>query len=59
VITRYILDVASAFNKFYQDCRIIEKDGSVNLSRAALVKATRGVLKNALSLICLKTPEKI
>ncbi len=58
-VTRYSLDVATAFNKFYQDCRIIDKEGAVNISRAALVKATGSVLRNALSLICLKTPEKI
>lgn len=59
VVTRYILEVATAFNKFYQECRIMEKDGTVNTSRAMMVKATRTVLSSALSLICLKTPEKI
>lgn len=59
VVTRYILDVAAAFNKFYQDCRILGQDGVVNTSRVLLVRATRSVLASALSLICLKTPEKI
>ncbi len=59
VVTRYILDVCTAFNKFYQDLRIISADGSVNTSRVALVRATRTTLSSALSLICLKTPEKI
>ncbi len=59
VITRYSLEVATAFNKFYQDCRILSSDGKVNASRVALVKATRSVIHEALGLICLKTPEKI
>ena len=59
VITRYSLEVATAFNKFYQDCRIISSEGEVNESRVLLVKATRTVIREALALICLKTPEKI
>lgn len=59
VITRYILDVAAAFNKFYQDARIIAPDGSVDRSRVKLVSAAKTVLGSALSLICLKTPAKI
>ena len=59
VITRYSLEVATAFNKFYQDCRIISTDGVVDENRLLLVKATRTVIREALALICLKTPEKI
>ncbi len=59
VITRYILDVAAAFNKFYQDARIIAPDGSIDRSRVKLVSAAKTVLGSALSLICLKTPAKI
>lgn len=58
-VTRYILDVAAAFNKFYQECRILGADGQANLSRLQLVRATKAVLGSALGLICLKTPEKI
>ena len=59
VVTRYSLEVATAFNKFYQDCRIISADGVIDQGRVQLVKATRTVIREALSLICLKTPEKI
>ena len=59
VVTRYSLEVATAFNKFYQDCRIIAADGTVDHGRVQLVKATRSVIREALALICLKTPEKI
>lgn len=60
VITRYILDVCVAFNRFYQDCKILgAEDADVCASRVALVKATNVVLENALPLICMKTPKKI
>lgn len=59
-ITRYILDVCSAFNRFYHECPILSaEDASVRYTRLMLTKAVRTVLGNALPLICLKTPEKI
>ncbi len=59
-ITRYILDVASAFNRFYHECPILSADSeAVKATRLLLTKATNTVLANALPLICLKTPRKI
>lgn len=59
-ITRYILDVCSAFNRFYHECPILSaEDASVKYTRLMLTKAVKTVLGNALPLICLKTPEKI
>ncbi len=60
VITRYILDVASAFNRFYHDCQILSaSDERIRNTRILLTKATKTVLGNAFGLICLKKPEKI
>ena len=59
-VTRYILDVCTAFNRFYHDCPIISaEDKEVKATRIALTKATNTVLGNALPLICMKTPTKI
>ena len=59
-VTRYILDLAAAFNRFYHECQIINcEDEEVKATRLCLVKATNNILKNALSLICVGTPEKI
>ena len=59
-VTRYILDVCTAFNRFYHDCPILSADDeTARKSRVALTQATNYVLGNALPLICLKTPEKI
>ncbi len=60
VITRYILDVATAFNRFYHDCAIVNADDeAVRKTRIALTAATRYVLGSAFGLICLRKTEKI
>lgn len=60
MMTRYILDVASDFNRFYHDCQILSaEDPAVRASRIKLTQATKTVLGNAFGLICLKKPEKI
>ena len=60
VITRFILDVAVAFNKFYHECSILNADNDdVRGTRILLTEATRSVLGSAFSLICLKKTERI
>jgi len=60
VISRYLLDVCAAFNRFYHDCPVLKIDDElVKNTRLALVSATANVLKNGLSLIGLKTPKNI
>ena len=60
VVTRYILDVATAFNRFYHNCQILSaEDSNTFYTRIALTQATNYVLGNAFELICLKKTEKI
>ncbi len=60
VITRYILDVATAFNRFYHECSIFTaEDPAVRATRLALTQATKHVLGSAFGLICLRKTEKI
>jgi arginyl-tRNA synthetase len=60
VMTRYILSVATSFNRFYHECPILSAETEdVRNTRLALTAATKTVLGSALPLICLKTPEKI
>ncbi len=60
VITRYILELAGAFNRFYHNCPILsaEDESTVRL-RLALTKATAKILGTGLELICVKHPDKI
>ncbi len=60
VITRYILDLAASFNRFYHNRSILScDDKDVTRTRIALTAATKTVLGTAFGLICLKKPEKI
>ena len=60
VVTRYILDVATSYNRFYHNCQILSAtDSDVLNTRIALTKATNYVLGNAFELICLKKTPKI
>ena len=60
VITRYILELCAAFNRFYHECSIANcEDAALRSSRLALTGATERVLATALHLICMKSPKKI
>ena len=60
IVTRYILYVAGAYNRFYHNCSILGAENEdVKNTRLALTKATNTVLGNAFGLICLAKTEKI
>ena len=60
VITRYILDVAGAYNRFYHNCSILgAENDDIRNTRLAITEATKTVLGNAFELICLEKTEKI
>ncbi|MBO5315679.1 MAG: arginine--tRNA ligase [Clostridia bacterium] len=60
VVTRYILDLCAAFNRFYHECSIANCDDvRLRSSRIALTRATNQVLRTALHQICMQSPEKI
>ncbi len=59
-VTRYILDLAAAFNRFYHNCSILtESDPEIVATRVALTKATKSILGTAFELICMKKTEQI
>ena len=60
IVTRYILDLAAAFNRFYHECKIVGcEDEKLRSARIALTRASNQVLRTALHLICMQSPEKI
>lgn len=60
VITRYILDLCSSFNRFYHNCQIISAENEQSRAlRLCLTAAAKTVLGTALELICMKKTEKI
>lgn len=59
IITRFALDLAQAFNKFYHDNSILVEDDELRKARLSLVYATKQTLENALNLLGMKAPERM
>ena len=58
-ITRHIVDLAKAFNKFYNSTSIIVDDETTRNSRLALTFATKTVIKTGLGLLGIDAPNKM
>ena len=58
-INRYLTELAAAFHKFYNACRIKGEAENVLLARLKLADTTRAVLRNAMTLIGCTAPEKM
>lgn len=60
MVTRYVIEVAKAFNKFYNAHGILNaEDNDVKLARVKLVEATCQVIKNALNLLGIDVVEEM
>jgi len=59
IITRYLVDLAQDFNRFYHEHPILVEDQQLRCARLALVEATRITLANGLKLIGLKPLERV
>ncbi|QXE17496.1 arginine--tRNA ligase [Clostridium sp. 001] len=60
IVTRYVIDAAKAFNKFYNAHSIINaEDEGVKSARIQLVKASCQVIKNGLNLLGIDVVEKM
>lgn len=57
LITRYALDLSSAFNKFYFACKIACEDDKLRSFRLDVTKSVKTVLTNALTLLGIETVE--
>jgi arginyl-tRNA synthetase len=58
-ITRQIVEVAKAFNKFYNSTQIITEDEEAKKARLALVYSTKTVIKTGLGLLGIEAPNKM
>ncbi len=60
IIARYIISVATAFNKFYHDCPILrEENENVKEASLALVDIVQRIIKDSCGLLGMKCPEKM
>ena len=59
IVTRYALDLAQAFNKFYIGCKIACEEEELKNFRLAITRAVKTVLTTALSLLGIDTVEQM
>ena len=59
IVTRHIVDIAQAFNKFYHDEHILVEDEDEKVAKIAMVLAAKAAIKNGLDILCMKAPEKM
>lgn len=58
-VTRYLIELAQHFHKFYDSCPIKGTEENVLQSRLSLCTAAKIVLKNLLDLLKVEAPEKM
>ncbi len=58
-LVRYLQEVAAAFHKFYDSCRVLDENKEISVERLALIEATRVVLGNGLRLLGVSAPQKM
>ena len=58
-INRYLTELAAAFHKFYNACRIKGEAEELLKARLLLADTARSVLKNGMTLIGCSAPEKM
>ncbi len=59
MISRYVIAVAQAFNKFYNENRVNVEDKNVRDARMSLVYLTGKIVKDALELLGIECPERM
>jgi len=58
-IVQYALELADAFHRFYEKCKVISEDKKLTQARLSLISAAKVVLKNTLDLMGVSAPEKM
>ena len=59
LITKYGINLASLFHKFYNSCKVVSEDKETTNIRLLLCEATKTVINNLLSLMKIEAPEKM
>ncbi len=58
-VAAYGYDVATAFHRFYTDCRIVTDDAALTQSRLWLVEAAKSVMLAVLGLLGISAPDRM
>ena len=59
VLSKYLIDVAQAFNRFYIARRVLSDEEGVRAARVGMVASTKTVLAKGLSLLGIAAPEQM
>lgn len=59
MITRHIVNIAQSFNKFYHDEHVLVDDEAERNAKLGLVAAAKTTIKNGLTLLGIKAPDKM
>lgn len=59
IVSRFVLDLAQSFNKFYHNNPILVDDIEIKKARIALVEATRQSIENGLKILGINAPERM
>ena len=59
LITRHVIELAKAMNRFYYEHRIIDEDAAATAARLKLAQAIKQVIKTGLWLIGVDAPERM
>ncbi|MDR1195206.1 MAG: arginine--tRNA ligase [Endomicrobium sp.] len=57
--TAYLMELADAYHKFYEKCRVLNDDPNLTASRLKLIEAVMIIIKTALALLGVSAPEKM
>lgn len=59
ILTRYAMNVASKFSKFYKDNKVLCEDEDTQKTRVAIVNATANILKESMQILGIPTMEEM
>ena len=58
-VTKYVVDLATLYHKFYNNCRIMGEEENLMQARLSLSLAVKQVIKNILDMFKITCPESM
>ncbi len=59
ILANYLIELARSFHSFFEACPVIQSQGNTRLTRLALCELTSRILSHGLSLLGIKTPNRM
>jgi arginyl-tRNA synthetase len=59
ILAHYLLELARSFHSFYEACPVLKSEGETRQTRLVLCELTSRILKHGLSLLGIKTPDRM